>query len=157
MAVPSFAQKLTKEEKAAQQQALYETMVKSIEDSTWAYVPTSYVGDDGVDYLLSSNVNFITYEKNTVLIQGFAVCNNNFTNIVEVRSIEVNRDKKGKLKSISMVVMGRHIHGTYKIIFPKTGNEVDVIFTQSSGPVKRSRGPIVPVKVAIIWKTSNPE
>lgn len=159
MVIPSFAQKLSKEEKAAQQKALYETMIKSIEDSTWAYVPESYQNDDGVECLLSTNVDFIIFEKGASVVQGAVVCNNSYTNLAEVKSIDYNRDKKGNLKSITMVVMGRHIHGTYKIILPKVnnGNGVNVIYTQSSGPAKRSRGPILPSKAAVVWKQSIPE
>jgi uncharacterized membrane-anchored protein len=88
MVVPVLGQKLSKEEKAAQQAALYETMIKSIEDRDWALVPTSYIDDDGVDNQLTDNAIFISYEKTNMFMQGYRVCGNSYTNIAEVKSMK---------------------------------------------------------------------
>ena len=159
MAIPTFAQKLSKEEKAAQNKALYETMVKALEECDWAIVPTSYIDKDGIEYHLTNNVTFVSYEKTNIFIQGTMVCNNSYTNIAEVKDYELVKDKKGNFKNVIFVVQGRHIHGTYKIILPKVdnGNVVDVFYTQPGYSVKRFRGPIVPSKVANFYKRSNPE
>ena len=159
MALPVFSQKLSKEEKAAQQTALYETMVKSVEENDWAIVPTSYIDDDGIDNQLTDNRIFISYEKTNMFMQGWYVCGNSYTNIAEAKSVEVNRDKKDNIKNVIIRVQGRHINGTYKITFPKVnnGNVVDVIFMPSSGATRKFQGPLVPSKVANFYKRSNPE
>ena len=107
--LPSFAQKLSKEEKAAQQKALYETMIKALEENDWAIVPTSYIDADGVDNQLTDNSIFISYEKTNMFMQGARVCGNSYTNIAEVKNLEMNKDKKGNLKTIIIRVQGRHI------------------------------------------------
>jgi len=158
-ALPSFAQKLTKEEKAAQQKALYETMVKALEENDWAIVPSSYTDSDGISEQLTDNGIFISYEKKNMFMQGLRVCGNSYTNIAEVKDIEFNKDKKGNIKNVIIRVQGRHIQGTYKITLPKVdnGNIVDVIFTPSSGTTRKFQGPLVPSKVAGFYKKSNPE
>ena len=157
--LPSFAQKLTKEEKAAQQKALYETMVKALEENDWAIVPSSYTDSDGISEQLTDNGIFISYEKKNMFMQGLRVCGNSYTNIAEVKDIEFNKDKKGNIKNVIIRVQGRHIQGTYKITLPKVdnGNNVDVIFTPSSGTTRKFQGPLVPSKVAGFYKKSNPE
>lgn len=157
--LPSFAQKLTKEEKAAQQKALYETMVKALEENDWAIVPSSYTDSDGISEQLTDNGIFISYEKKNMFMQGLRVCGNSYTNIAEVKDIEFNKDKKGNIKNVIIRVQGRHIQGTYKITLPKVdnGNIVDVIFTPSSGTTRKFQGPLVPSRVAGFYKKSNPE
>ncbi|MBQ6311652.1 MAG: hypothetical protein IJK74_08930 [Bacteroidales bacterium] len=159
VALPSFGQKLSKEEKAAQQKALYETAVKALEEKDWAIVPSSYTDSDGISEQLTDNSIFISYEKTNMFMQGFRVCGNSYTNIAEVKEYEMLKDKKGNLKTIVIRVQGRHIQGTYKISMPKidNGNVVDVIFTPSSGATRKFQGPVVPSRVAGFYKKSNPE
>ena len=159
IALPNFAQKLSKEEKAAQQKALYETMVKALEEKDWAIVPTSYIDDDGVDNQLTDNSIFISYEKTNMFMQGYRVCGNSYTNIAEVKEYDLVKDKKGNLKKLVITVQGRHIQGRYLITMPKVdnGNVVDVIFQPSSGANLKFQGPIVPSRVAGFYKKSNPE
>lgn len=159
LVLPVWGQKLTKEEKAAQQKALYETMVKSLEEKDWAIVPTSYIDDDGIDNQLTDNSIFISYEKTNIFLQGYRVCGNSYTNIAEVTEYTFNKDKKGNIKSVILRVMGRHIQGTYKISLPKVdnGNMVNVIFQPNSGITRKFQGPIIPSKVAGFYKKSNPE
>ena len=159
MVLPSFAQKLSKEEKAAQQKALYETMIKALEEKDWAIVPTSYIDADGVDNQLTDNSIFISYEKTNMFMQGARVCGNSYTNIAEVKEYDLVKDKKGNLKKLVITVQGRHIQGRYLITMPKVdnGNVVDVIFQPSSGANLKFQGPIVPSRVAGFYKKSNPE
>ena len=117
MVLPSFAQKLSKEEKAAQQKALYETMVKALEEKDWAIVPTSYIDADGVDNQLTDNSIFISYEKTNMFMQGYRVCGNSYTNIAEVKEYDLVKDKKGNLKKLVITVQGRHIQGRYPALF----------------------------------------
>ena len=159
MVIPSFAQKLSKEEKAAQNQALYETMVKALEENDWAIVPSSYIDEDGVDNQLTDNSIFISYEKTNMFMQGYRVCGNSYTNITEVKECEMVKDKKGNLKSVIIRVQGRHIQGTYKLTVPKVnnGNIVSVIYTPSSGATRKFQGPLVASRIAGFYKKSNPE
>ena len=159
MVIPSFAQKLSKEEKAAQNQALYETMVKALEENDWAIVPSSYIDEDGVDNQLTDNSIFISYEKTNMFMQGYRVCGNSYTNIAEVKEFEMVKDKKGNLKSVIIRVQGRHIQGTYKLTVPKVnnGNIVSVIYTPSSGATRKFQGPLIPSRIAGFYKKSNPE
>ena len=94
-----------------------------------------------------------------MFMQGFRVCGNSYTNVAEVKEYTENKDKKGNIKNIIIRVQGRHIQGTYKISLPKVdnGNIVDVIFTPSTGTVRKFQGPVVPSKVAGFYKKSNPE
>jgi len=158
IALPNFAQKLSKEEKAAQQKALYETMVKALEEKDWAMVPSSYIDGDGVDNQLTDNGIFISYEKTNMFMQGYTVCGNSYTNIAEVKDYELMKDKKGNLKKVIVEVQGRHIQGKYIITLPKVdnGNIASVIFQPSSGTTRKFQGPIVPSKVAGFYKKSNP-
>ena len=159
IALPNFAQKLSKEEKAAQQKALYETAVKALEEKDWAIVPSSYIDEDGVDNQLTDNSIFISYERANMFMQGWTVCGNSYTNIAEVKEYEMVKDKKGNLKTVIIRVQGRHIQGTYKLTMPKVdnGNMVSVIYTPSSGATRKFQGPLVPSKVAGFYKKSNPE
>ena len=158
IALPNFAQKLTKEEKAAQQKALYETMIKALEEKDWAIVPTSY-DNEGVSEQLTDNGIFISYEKTNMFMQGWTVCANSYTNIAEVKEYEIIKDKKGNPKKVVIMVQGRHIQGKYQLSLPKvdSGNVVDVIFQPSSGSARKFQGPVVPSKVAGFYKKSNPE
>ena len=157
IALPTFAQKLSKEEKAAQAKALNETALKAIEDNDWAIVPTSYIDSDGVDNQLTDNAIFISYEKTAFYAQGELVSGDedSRTLVAEVKDLNTKIDTKGNLK-MSFNVVGRQISGKYQITMRNNGNVADVIFTPSSGPVRKFQGPIVPSKVAGYYKKSSP-
>ena len=156
IALPNFAQKLSKEEKAAQIKALNETAIKAIEENDWAIVPTSYIDSDGIDNQLTDNGIFISYEKTAFFAQGARVCGDSRTLVAEVKDFDKKIDKKGNLK-MSFNVQGRYIQGKYQITMrAASGNIADVIFTPTSGTVRKFQGPIVPSKVAGFYKKSSP-
>ncbi len=155
VALPTFAQKLSKEEKAAQAKALNETAIKAIEDNDWAIVPTSYIDADGVDNQLTDNAIFISFEKTQFFAQGARVCGDGRTLVAEIKDFDKKIDKKGNLK-MSFNVVGRYIQGKYQVTMKNNGNVADVIFTPTSGTVRKFQGPILPSKAAGFYKKSSP-
>ena len=152
---PLFAQKASKEEKAAAAKLSYEEALQSINDRKWVIVPSSYQLESGDIQTNSDNDIFLSYEGTAAFSQGKVVCSNDKTNTAEVVSYDVTVDKKGNVK-VLMVVQGRMWKGTYKITMRNKGNLADVIFTQPSGPTLRFSGPVVPLVGASYNKRSNP-
>lgn len=156
VAVPSMAQKLSKEEKAAMAKALNQSAVDAINAKAWVLVPSQYQKSDGT---LESNIDnaiFISYEGDKMLVQGNIVGGNNSRGyLVEAKEYNPTIDKKGGLK-MRLVVNGRMMRGTYQITMRNNTNVADVIFTPSGKSPIKFQGPIVPLKGANYYKRSNP-
>ena len=153
--LPSFAQKMSKEEKAAAAKASYEAALAAINAKAWVLVPSSYQLEDGSMDSNDNNDIFLSHEGESAFSQGSIVCGNSNTNIGEATSYEVTVDKKGNVKLL-MVISGRMWRGTYKITMKNGSNVADVIFTQQSGPTLKFQGPVVPLAEASYNKRSNP-
>ena len=95
VAVPSMAQKLSKEEKAAMAKALNQSAVDAINAKAWVLVPSQYQKSDGT---LESNIDnaiFISYEGDKMLVQGSIVGGNNSRGyLVEAKEYNPTIDKK---------------------------------------------------------------
>lgn len=156
VAVPSMAQKLSKEEKAAMAKALNQSAMDAINAKAWVLVPSQYQKSDGT---LESNVDpaiFVACEGDKMTIQGY-ICggSNNQGYLVEFKDYTPTIDKKGNLK-MRLVVNGRMMRGTYQITLRNNTNVADVIYTPSGKSAMKFQGPIVPLKGANYYKRSNP-
>ena len=156
VAVPSMAQKLSKEEKAAMAKALNQSAVDAINAKAWVLVPSQYQKSDGT---LESNIDnaiFISYEGDKMIVQGSIVGGSNSRGyLVEAKEYNPTIDKKGGLK-MRLIVNGRMMRGTYQITMRNNTNVADVIFTPSGKSPIKFQGPIVPLKGANYYKRSNP-
>ena len=156
VAVPSMAQKLSKEEKAAMAKALNQSAMDAVNAKAWVLVPSQYQKSDGT---LESNIDnaiFISYEGDKMIVQGRIVGGNNSQGyIVEAKEYNPTFDKKGGLK-MRLIVNGRMMRGTYQITMRNNTNVADVIFTPSGKSPIKFQGPIVPLKGANYYKRSNP-
>ena len=68
MMVPSFAQKMSKEEKAALAKAQYEGAVQVINEKNWVIIPDTYDTEDGIENN-TRNDNFLSCEKGMMFSQ----------------------------------------------------------------------------------------
>ena len=155
-ALPSFAQKLSKEEKAAIAKAQYEAAVNALNAKAWVIVPSQYQKSDGT---LESNVDpaiFVSCENDKMIVQGYIVGGSNKDSyLVEFKDYAPTVDKKGNLK-MRLVVNGRMMRGTYQITMRNNTNVADVIFTPAGKSPMKFQGPIVPLAGANYYKRSNP-
>lgn len=154
-ALPVCAQKLSKEERAAQAKAANAMAVESVNARAFVIVPSSYTESDGMIADNIDNANFISCEGANLFAQGMICCGNKYTNITEITEYSVNIDKKGNLK-LRIVVSGRMLKGTYNITMRSNGNIADVIFMPQGGTTRKFTGPVVPLKGASYNKRSNP-
>lgn len=155
-ALPLLGQKLSKEEKAAQAQARYESALAAINAKAWVLVPSEYTTADGETESNDNNNNFISSEGDKLFGCGRFITDNGENNVGEATKYEVTVDKKGNVK-LTMIVSGRMWKGTYKISMRKGDNQADVIFNPGgSGTTRRFVGPIVPLAEASYNKRANP-
>ena len=155
LVLPIFAQ--SKEEKAAQQKALYEVAKEAIENKDWVIIPTEVTNAEGAVTENSDMGIFIVYEKGKEMyLQGWGICGNSDTNVVEVKDYKVKENKKGDI-TLMFNVLGRKVRGSYIIRIRHDGNLADVVFTPGSQSVtvKRFSGPLVPTAQANYFKRSN--
>lgn len=155
LVMPLFAQKLSKEEKAAMAKAAYELAMDAINSKAWVLVPSSYTEKDGMIANNIDNSNFISCEGEYMYAQGSIVCDNSYTNQLTPTSYEPKTDKKGNLR-FTIAVNGRMMRGSYTISMRVNTNAADVIFAPYKGDTKRFSGTIVPLKQASYNKRSNP-
>ena len=94
LALPSFAQKLSKEEKAALAKAQNESAVTALNAKAWVLVPSQYQKSDGT---LESNVDpaiFVACEGDKMIVQGY-ICggSNSQSYLVEFKDYTPTIDK----------------------------------------------------------------
>lgn len=155
LVVPAFAQKMTKEEKAAAAKLAYEAALESINNKSWVIVPEYFTTQSGEFESNSNNDNFLSCEGADCFSQGYICCDNDKTNIATPTEYDVKVDKKGNVK-IRIVVDGRFWRGIYTISMKNNGNMADVIFVPNNGNTRKFTGPIVPLAGASFNKRSNP-
>ena len=156
MVVPSFAQKMSKAEKAAAAKLAYDAAVESINNKTLVIVPDTYALSNGDFETNIDNSNFLSCENGDCFSQGAIVCDNSYTNVSPPSEYTVNTDKKGNV-TIRVVVNGNYWKGTYKITMRNGNNKADVIFNPTKGTTRRFSGPIVPLAGASYNKRANPK
>ena len=111
LVVPAFAQKMTKEEKAAAAKLAYEAAIESINNKSWVIVPEYYTTQSGEFESNSNNDNFLSCEGEDCFSQGYICCDNDKTNIATPTEYDVKIDEKGNVRMRS-VVNGRCWRGT---------------------------------------------
>ena len=156
MVVPSFAQKMSKAEKAAAAKLAYDAALESFNNKTWVIVPDSYALSNGDFENNIDNGNFLSCENGDCFSQGAIVCDNGYTNVSTPSEYVVDVDKKGNV-TVRIVVNGNYWKGTYKITMRNGGNKADVIFNPSNGTTRRFSGPVVPLAGANYNKRANPK
>lgn len=156
MVVPSFAQKMSKAEKAAAAKLAYDAALESFNNKTWVIVPDSYALSNGDFENNIDNGNFLSCENGDCFSQGAIVCDNGYTNVSTPSEYVVDVDKKGNV-TVRVVVNGNYWKGTYKITMRNGGNKADVIFNPSNGTTRRFSGPVVPLAGANYNKRANPK
>lgn len=152
---PIWAQKLSKEEKAAKAKMEYDNAIKAVEERAFAIVASSYTDSDGIIESNTDNTNFFSCEGEDFFMQGKIVCDNDKTNIAKAIEYTPTYNKKGNLR-LSIIVSGRMIQGTYVISVRANTNMADVIFTPQSGTVRKFSGALLPLKEADYYKRSSP-
>lgn len=156
MVVPSFAQKMSKAEKAAAAKLAYDAALESFNNKTWVIVPDSYALSNGDFENNIDNGNFLSCENGDCFSQGAIVCDNGYTNVSTPSEYVVDVDKKGNV-TVRVVVNGNYWKGTYKITMRNGGNKADVIFNPANGTTRRFSGPVVPLAGANYNKRANPK
>ena len=156
MVVLSFAQKMSKAEKAAAAKLAYDAALESFNNKTWVIVPDSYALSNGDFENNIDNGNFLSCENGDCFSQGAIVCDNGYTNVSTPSEYVVDVDKKGNV-TVRVVVNGNYWKGTYKITMRNGGNKADVIFNPSNGTTRRFSGPVVPLAGANYNKRANPK
>ena len=157
IALPSFGQKLSKEEREAAAKAANTAALDAVKAKAFVLVPTTYT-EDAADGTISDNTdnsNFFSCEGENCFAQGVICCDNRYTNICEPTEYSMNIDKKGNMK-LRIVVSGRMLKGTYTFSMRHNTNHADVIFSPQNGTTRKFSGPIVPLKEANYNKRSNP-
>ncbi|MCI1778366.1 MAG: hypothetical protein LKI53_00220 [Bacteroidales bacterium] len=155
IAMPNYAQKLSKAEKKAAEQKAHDKAAEYIKAKDFIIVPASYEDGDGIMQSNTNNSNFLLCQMKTMYAQGSIVCGNSYTNQVEATEFLPKFDKKGNLR-LSIVVSGRMLRGTYTISMRHNSNMADVIFTPINGKTRKFRGPVESPKEASYNKRSNP-
>jgi len=119
----------------------FEKALADIDAKDFAIVVDTY----GSSYESNTdNSNFLSYEKDFMLLQGQIIAKNSYTNKLEVIDASQATDKKGNVK-VSLQVKGFYITAKIEISLKKTsGNYADVIITPSRGEAVRFSGNIVP-------------
>lgn len=126
IALPIFAQNTDKE---SEQTALYENAKEAIESKDWVIIPTEVTDANG---RVSNNDDagvFIVYENGKdMYLQGYGICGNTYTNVVEVKNYKSKINKKGDI-TLTFNVLGRKVSGSYTIRIKNNSNIANVIYT----------------------------
>jgi hypothetical protein len=130
-----------KAEKDSIAQVKFEQAVKDIDARDFAIVVDTY----GNAYEPNTdNANFLSYEKDFMLLQGQIIAGNSYTNKLEVNDFSQVTDKKGNVKYY-LQVKGFYLTAKIEISLRKTsGNYADVIITPTRGEAVRFSGSVEP-------------
>ncbi len=131
-----------KAEKEAAAKAQFDKAVAAVEAKDFVILVDSYEASDRTIQTNTDVANFISYEKDFVILQGIPA-GNQYTNKVNVSDYVQDTDKKGNLKMV-MQVKGFYVTAKIEIYLKKGGNYADVIVSLTKGGTKRFSGEIVP-------------
>jgi hypothetical protein len=148
----SFGQN-KKADKEALALAKFEKAVSALEAKDFVIIVDSYATAGGNFETNTDNANFLSYEKELVILQGQIVAENSYTNKLTVSEYNQAADKKGNIR-ITMQVRGFYITAKVEIFLKKGGNYADVIITPTKGSNKRFSGEVVPTKESKYFKRS---
>ncbi|HAQ18603.1 MAG TPA: hypothetical protein DCR40_05125 [Prolixibacteraceae bacterium] len=137
----SFAQN-KKAEKEAAAKAQFEKAVAAVEAKDFVIIVDSYEAGNGIIETNTDVTNFISYEKDFVILQGFPA-GNGHTNKVTVSDYKQVADKKGNIK-IEMQCKGSFVTAKVEISLKNGGNYADIIVSPTKGDAKRFSGEVIP-------------
>ncbi|MBA4408932.1 MAG: DUF4251 domain-containing protein [Bacteroidota bacterium] len=137
----SFAQN-KKAEKEAVAKAQLEKAVAAIEAKDFVIIVDTYEASDRTIQTNTDIANFISYEKDFVILQGFPA-GNGYTNKVTVSDYKQVADKKGNIK-IEMQCKGSFVSAKVEISMKNGGNYADIIVSPTKGDAKRFSGEVIP-------------
>ena len=111
-----LAQKLTKEERAARDKAIYEEALSSIKAHSFVIVPTSYTSTSGNNEIQENSdlSNFLLCDGNEIITQGKIISDKSELIKGEIVDFIEKIDKKGNVR-LSIKVNGRILKGTFTI------------------------------------------
>lgn len=121
----------------------FEKALAAIEAKNFVIIVDYYKTEAGSFESNTDAANFLSYEKEFVILQGQIVAENNNTNKLTVSDFSQVADKKGNV-NISMQVRGFFITAKIEISLKKGGNTADVIITPIKGTIKHLSGEVVP-------------
>lgn len=130
-----------KAEKEAAAKAQLDKAVAAIEAKDFVIIVDTY---DGADRTIQTNTdvaNFLSFEKESVILQGITA-GNQYTNKLAVSDYKLDTDKKGNV-SIEMQVKGFYIIAKIEIFLKKGGNYADVVINATKGNSIRFSGEII--------------
>lgn len=132
-----------KADKEAAVKIQYEKAKAAIDLKDFVIIVDTYEAGSGTIETNTDVANFISYEKDFVILQGGMVAGNSYTNKLNVSDYKQIADKKENIR-IEMQVKGSFISAKIEIFVKKGGNYADVIITPSKGDSKRFSGEIIP-------------
>jgi hypothetical protein len=138
----SFAQD-KKAEKEAAAKAQFDKAIASIEAKDCVIIVDTYEAKDGTIETNTDAANFLSYEGESIFLQGAIVAGNNSTNKLSISEFNKTADKKGNVR-IEMQCKGSLVTAKIEISIKKGGNYADVIITPTKGDAKRFSGEVIP-------------
>ena len=130
-----------KAEKEAAAKEQFDKAIAAIEAKEFVIIVDTY---DGADRTIQTNTdvaNFLSYEKESVFLQGITA-GNQYTNKLAVSDYKQETDKKGNV-TIEMQVKGFYIIAKIENFLKKGGNYADVVINATKGKSIRFSGEIV--------------
>jgi hypothetical protein len=147
---PSFAQN-KKAVRDSIAQVKFQKVVAAVDAKDFVIIVDSYDAGNGIFETNTDKANFLSYEKEFVILQGIPA-GNSYTNKLTVSEYNQVADKKGNVR-ITMQVRGNFIVGKIEISLKK-GFPADVIITPTKGDNKRFSGEVVPRAQSKYFKRS---
>lgn len=138
----SFAQD-KKAEKEAAAKAQFDKAIAAIDAKDCVIIVDTYEAKDGTIETNTDVANFLSYEAESIFLQGAIVAGNNATNKLSISDFSKTADKKGNVK-VEMQCKGSLITAKIEISIKKSGNYADVIITPTKGDAKRFSGEVIP-------------
>jgi hypothetical protein len=131
-----------KADKEAAEKAQFEKAVAALDAKDFVIIVDSYEASDRTIQTNTDVANFMSYEKEFVVLQGIPA-GNQYTNKVNVLDFKQETDKKGNIR-LNMQVKGFYITAKIEIFMKKGGNYADVIVSPNKGGTKRFSGEVIP-------------
>ncbi|MBL7968836.1 MAG: DUF4251 domain-containing protein [Prolixibacteraceae bacterium] len=131
-----------KAEKEAASKAQFDKAIAAIDAKDCVIIVDTYEAKDGTIETNTDVANFLSYEGESIFLQGAIVAGNNATNKLSISDFSKTADKKGNVK-VEMQCKGSLITAKIEISIKKSGNYADVIITPTKGDVKRFSGEVI--------------
>ncbi|MCU0461032.1 MAG: DUF4251 domain-containing protein [Bacteroidales bacterium] len=121
----------------------FQKAAAALEAKDFVIIVEYYATGSGTFEANTDAANFLSYEKEFVILQGQIVAGNSNVNKLTISDFNQVTDKKGNI-SVEMQGRGFFITAKIEILLKKGGNTGDVIITPTKGDTKRFSGEIVP-------------